>query len=404
MVDLTTHQEAPKKRASSAFSSGIKIETGADKLVSLILDQKRVELSEATKKLGVSQDLVKEWAEVLEDEGLIGVEYSLSKTYLVQKQLTKSEVQQKYKEYANKKDAFVRKVDIALNNLTREIGTFEGVKKQYEKIQDELGQDADTIREEVNLLSHFEDLKKSVDHEIATQKAEYQNALNAFHTKLAEEERRYNSMLEQVETENKSLKYESTEVDELKEKEEQIMHRISTLQDLMHSFSQQISTEEGGIKIHEQKIKDMRNLSSKLQEELADQRRKSLEPLMRLSHDQEQRIMRIQNEILKKVKARYEQIEQIKGKSFQATKTLSDYFERRASITKLIDEIDTAERMMQKELTDLIVRAKAFNVAAQNADMNQHISHLESIFSEFGQKKETLKKKIESLKNMLLKK
>ena len=44
------------------------IQTGVDKLVEVIGTSKRISLDDATKKLGVSTQVVQEWAEFLERE------------------------------------------------------------------------------------------------------------------------------------------------------------------------------------------------------------------------------------------------------------------------------------------------------------------------------------------------
>jgi len=107
---------------------GAKIETGVDKLVKLVAAEKKVSIEDAAKELGVPISLVQEWADFLEQEGLLDTEYSLSKSYLLEKRLSRDDVVQKSKEYDTKKDAFIRKVDIALGRLESETATFEALR------------------------------------------------------------------------------------------------------------------------------------------------------------------------------------------------------------------------------------------------------------------------------------
>ena len=73
------------------------IETGVDKLVNLIKERGRVALQDAAKELGVSTTVIQEWVDFLEEEGIISVEYKLTKPYLVDRKLTKKEVEAKAK-------------------------------------------------------------------------------------------------------------------------------------------------------------------------------------------------------------------------------------------------------------------------------------------------------------------
>ena len=43
------------------------IETGVDKLVKLVAKEKKIELGEAAKQLGVSPTVVQEWADFLDE-------------------------------------------------------------------------------------------------------------------------------------------------------------------------------------------------------------------------------------------------------------------------------------------------------------------------------------------------
>ena len=54
------------------------LKTGVDRLVSLIQEKKRISVPEAAKELGVSQIVVEEWADFLEEDGIISIEYKFA--------------------------------------------------------------------------------------------------------------------------------------------------------------------------------------------------------------------------------------------------------------------------------------------------------------------------------------
>ena len=65
------------------------IETGVDKLVSLIKKRGKIPFSAAARELGVSEEVIKEWVDFLEEESIVGVEYKLTTPYIVEKKVTK---------------------------------------------------------------------------------------------------------------------------------------------------------------------------------------------------------------------------------------------------------------------------------------------------------------------------
>ena len=100
------------------------IETGVDKLVNLVNLKERIPSADAAKELGVSTAIVMEWADFLEEEGIIKVEYKFTKPFLVARKLAKKDVEEKAKEFSGKKDVFVRKAEVSLSFLERESEKF----------------------------------------------------------------------------------------------------------------------------------------------------------------------------------------------------------------------------------------------------------------------------------------
>src|SRR3989344_5459244 len=61
------------------------ISTGVDQLIRLVRERGRIEIGEAGRELKLPVRMVEDWARVLESEGLVQIEYRLTKIYLVWK-------------------------------------------------------------------------------------------------------------------------------------------------------------------------------------------------------------------------------------------------------------------------------------------------------------------------------
>jgi len=59
------------------------IETGVDRLLSLVKSRKEISLSDAAKTLNVSRDVVEHWSDVMCEQGLLKIRLSLRERYLV---------------------------------------------------------------------------------------------------------------------------------------------------------------------------------------------------------------------------------------------------------------------------------------------------------------------------------
>src|SRR3989338_6064714 len=91
------------------------IETGVDKLMELVKKKGKVTFHEASNELGVSPNLIEEWAEFLEEEGLINLDYNLTTPYISEKKLTKKDAEGRIKEFSDKKEQFIRKAETMLS-------------------------------------------------------------------------------------------------------------------------------------------------------------------------------------------------------------------------------------------------------------------------------------------------
>ncbi len=67
------------------------ITTGVDQLRELIESQDKISVQDAAKKLHAAPRVIEDWASLLEDGGLITIEYRIAKTYLVKKTVVTKE-------------------------------------------------------------------------------------------------------------------------------------------------------------------------------------------------------------------------------------------------------------------------------------------------------------------------
>jgi chromosome segregation ATPase len=378
------------------------IETGVDKLVKLINKEKKIELGEAAKQLGVAPAVVQEWADFLEEEGLVETQFSLSKTFLVEKRLSKVEVEKKGKEYESKREAFTRKVDSTLKQLENETEDFESIKKQYYALKDQIGDQIDAVKDEIDQLRHYEELKKNIDQDILRQKVDYQKNLDEIHLRVVSEEKRYQKLLEEIAQETAKLKAERSEFGDIKREEEELMKRIEALQEIMKSVSGRLTSQTQAVGVHEERLMRLRELAERLQKELAEKKEKEIDPLLKISKDQEQRVMRIQDEIVAKIKARRDSMQSFQSEADDVAKRFGDFFQRRAKTEEKLKELDKSKSEMKEELNELIRKAKAFDLAAKGADTNAHIKELEGKFKSFDDKRSSFAQQLEKLKSIIL--
>ncbi|MGV8176780.1 MAG: hypothetical protein ACP5NX_03205 [Candidatus Bilamarchaeaceae archaeon] len=104
------------------------ITTGVDGLVRLVMEKKSVELGLASEMLKIPPSTIEEWAHVLEEEGLISLEYKLTKVYLRWTSPTKEEV-------VKRREHFVETKEDVKGQVARDIRDFEPKAMELDALQ-----------------------------------------------------------------------------------------------------------------------------------------------------------------------------------------------------------------------------------------------------------------------------
>lgn len=380
------------------------IETGVDKLLDLINRKKRVNLNEAANELGVSVPVIQEWTDFLEDEGLITVEYKFSKTYLCERKLSKGEVVKKAKEYSSKKDAFTRKVETALKSLEREAEGFEKIKEEFSKLREVIGRDVDQVREELQELSHYEDLKKNIDKDIIQQRLDYQEMIEGLHRQISEQQKKHDSFIDEISVERAKVEEAKTELGYLEKRGDNIKKRIEALAQILKSIDEKIDEQKRILRSSLEKMESDIKEAENLQKDLKFRMNTELEPIMNAAKEKEEKILAVQDSVLKKIQDKNKQLNKYKLESIAASEKFKSFFDKKGKIQELIDTLDKSKVEMEKELQGLIIKATSFNLSMKSSDVSIHVKELQKEFDEIEKKKSFFIKKLGELTDLITKK
>jgi transposase len=378
-----------------------KIETGVDKLVGLVSERKKLSLDEAAKELGVSAPVVQEWAEFLEEEGLIGIEYSLSKTYLVEKKLSKHEVQKKEQEYEQKKEAFVRKVDTALKQLEKETSGFEDIKRAYNALKVGIGDEIDQVKQELDELKHYEQLKQSIDQDIIQQKLDYEKMIDEVHRKLYAEEKRYDKVLAEIRAESERVEKDTSQLKAVEQKEESLKQRLAALKEVIAGINTEIGSTSRSVAEESDRLVRLREIADTIEKDLRRKKKEELEPLIVASKDHGEKILQVQDSIIKKVQSRKETISVYEKEGVGVIQKFDAFFKKRMETEKILAGLEQHKTEMAHELEGLKQKAVAFNLVSGKADVGKYVGELEHQFKEYDKKKSLFQGEIEKLRSFM---
>ena len=377
------------------------IETGVDKLVDLINHKKKISTADAAKEMGVSIPVIQEWAEFLEDEGIITIEYKLSRTYLCERQLSRPEVEKKATEYTAKKDAFTGRVEAAISSLRKEAEGFEQIKEEFKKLKEMIGGDIDQVREELQELRHYEDLKKNIDKDIIQQRLDYQDMLAQVHRQIGEERKKYEHYIDDINSEAARIEESKVELNYLEKKSDTLKKRIDAQKEVMVSILKKIDEEKGMIRASVDKINSDLISAEKIKKEIEFKMNTELAPVIRSTKEREEKILTVQDSILKKIMEKKREIDKYSMESTAAADKFKSFFDRTVKADELMIAMGKEKIELEKEMEGLIVKAKSFNLAAKSADVKNYIKDLEKSLDSAEKKKFSFIERLKQLADIV---
>ena len=368
------------------------IETGVDKLVNLVDMKGRISSADAAKELGVGTTVVMEWADFLEEEGIIKVEYKFTKPFLIARKLAKKDIQEKAKEFEGKKDVFVRKAEVSLSFLEKESEKLKRLKEGFDGIKKELGIDLNSVKNELEELKNYEQLKLSLDRKVEEQKTQSMSKLREITQQILREKERYQSMLSQIKEEEKILEHDKIEANSLEESEKLVQQKLNDVRGLIQKIEAKAKTEEEDVKNVRGHIQDMEILA-KAAEAKIEKERSLIEPLVSQSRAQMEKIKELQEAVIGKIESKEKKLSKAKG----ASKKMNEFFKKKMGVLDIIEKVNKDRNDLERELIELIRKAKSFQLSSKSGDIGTEIVDLEKKFKNVDEKKKAFEQELKKL-------
>lgn len=376
------------------------IETGVDRLVRLIKKVKKISIVEAAKKLGVSTIVVEEWADFLEDEGVISIEYKFTTPYLVEREVTEKEMESKTADFGRKKEAFVRKAEVTLALIDKEAESLEHLRKEFDVLKKDLGDELKRLKFDVKDLERYEELKNTIAERILSQQSEFSKKMDELHKLISREERKYSEMIGEMSAEEKKLESEKVSALSLREKESALRQRLDTFREMIRKIEDSMEIDDREISESSAHVDRLKGLAEKIKGSI-EEKRNELNRLVEESSQQEDRIGQMQKELLKKVSEKRNDIEDKIEKGKGASYAFMRFFEKKAKIERFIENLARQRDELEKDLLALIQKAKIFTLTAKTVGVSKHVDELKSSFDKIEKRKGIFESQIKKLGRLL---
>ncbi len=153
------------------------ISTGIDEFIKLVRQRKKVELSEAASVLGISRSRADEWAELLEREGMVTLEYMFTKTYIAWKEKVAGEMAESVGKVEKARVRTGQAIETLEKKLESGSQDLDKMSAMYERLNSQLVPGIDRARESLRQLetyrSKIESINETYNRELSALRSKF---------------------------------------------------------------------------------------------------------------------------------------------------------------------------------------------------------------------------------------
>ncbi len=165
------------------------ISTGVDQLINLVYREKRVSLENAARELGIARKVIEEWARILEEEGIVRIEYQFTSTYLAWAGESIAEPE-KLKGLREQRDSLLNEIEGLTGKVESYIKESRESAKKFATLMKEVSSVSEGIRTAVDMITDLKKESKKADEEASAMIAEIESLMNGINAKIGDYEKR----------------------------------------------------------------------------------------------------------------------------------------------------------------------------------------------------------------------
>ncbi|MEM3364529.1 MAG: hypothetical protein QXS93_03400 [Candidatus Micrarchaeia archaeon] len=305
------------------------ISTGVDQLINLIYKNKRVSLERASKELGIAQKVIEEWSHILEEEGIIKIEYQFTTAYLVWAGESVTEPE-KVKELREQRDSLLVELEGLSNRIAGLLAESKESSKKLSSIIGNLSSVSEGVRAAVETLNEIKkegqkanEEAKVMVHDLEEMAFKVKERMDKYSVQLKEAESsymqdaavmetlvsNYDDALRKVRALRETLQKQKDEIDselsDLSEKEEALKTRLATYSQLSTGkFDQEIKN----VREEFESVSQMYSSLNETLEKRLDEMRLALKTINDFSKDVEVLESKISEDVIAR---RYAEVKRI---------------------------------------------------------------------------------------------
>jgi chromosome segregation ATPase len=379
------------------------IETGVDKLVNVISQYKKISVKQAAKELGVSASSVEEWADFLEEEGIISIQSHFATVYLVEKKISKRELTEKVKAVKDEKEQFMRRVESSINALERDSEEIKLIDSEFKRIKELLEDNFDKLSGKLSKLEDFRKSHRDIESRRKELEDEYEKKVDQVEDKLKKEHKEYEGVIADIEEELQKIREERKKVEQLKGAEKDLKSKVGDINSMIESIRKEIDKENEQLDVDEERLKKSEETAKSIKEEVQSHS-KELDEVAAKVRDARKEIEKMEKDFVKDLESLSKgDLDRIGP--YKESKRLIEKFKKFFSETKeiegLIHKAEREEEEIRDHFKNLAKKVTAFSVVTSVPEIKKEMAGLHKELVEIESRKDVLASQLRRLRSVV---
>ena len=379
------------------------IETGVDKLVRLVSEHGKISVKDAARELGVSVSSVEEWADFLEEEGIISIQAKFATVYLVEKKISKRDLVEKVKTVRAEKESFVRRIESSINALERDHEEIKLIDSEFGKIKSLLEGRFLKLSEKLDRLEDFRKSHRQIGVKCRELESDYEKKLKDLDNRLRKEEKSYKEVLAKVDEELANIKKEREKVEQMKIAEKDLHSQVEHLNRQIGHIRDEIEKENKQLEIDEQRLKRSADTAESIRKDV-ESTSKELDDVSKQFSASRKEIESMEKTFLKDVE-RLSKGELDKIGTYKESKDIVEkfrkFFDQTREVEEMIHKAEKEEEELKSHFEKLAKKVQAFTAVTSVPEIKNEMSALHNELSEIESRKKLLAVNLMKLRSVV---
>lgn len=376
------------------------IETGVDKLINLVERKKRISINDAVKELAVPKVVLEEWINFLEEKEIISIEYKFTTAYIVKKKMTQKDVEKKKKEFVDRKEGFLRKIESALTNIKKEGEWVSKLKLEFQDLGKQVEKDVHHVEADLEVLQKYEEMKRRIDKDIVTQQHEFETKISKVKTDILEDIEKYHKLIESTRQQEIQLHKDKKRAEDIKKSEDNIKENLVDISNALNIIKEELAKQEKVIIDDKKMFDNLKDSSEKIRKVLEDKALK-MNQLQEESEKHADAIYKSQSDILKKVLEKRKTIEDSVAESKKIKTKFESFFNKKNQVDSVLNQVNREVLELESELKKMSDEIKILQLDSGKGSVDSHMKDLNNKFNEFRIHQQKLESDVGKLSDMV---